>query len=223
MILIVNSQTDSGIFHANSGLIVPKLATLQCNGRISNTNKQENEIVFEGDRQEAYYANIPGQWATVWLRDGSTNHSINHLTIKNATIGLRIDNQDQTTISIKNSQIYNSSNYGILAQNAKIVGENIVINSAGQAALACIYGGNYQFTHCTFNNNWNNSRQLALLINNYKLGANPEAMDLIKATFNNCIIYGAYSNEFNLDKNNTALFIKRNRYEWSFRRQRFEH
>jgi hypothetical protein len=39
--------------------------------------------------------------------------------------------------SIKNTQIYDSSNYGILAQTAKINGENIVINSAGLASLAC--------------------------------------------------------------------------------------
>nr|WP_288833491.1 hypothetical protein [uncultured Flavobacterium sp.] len=193
-------------FHANSGLIVPQSATLECNGTVSTTNKQENEIIFEGDRLEADYANIPGQWATIWLRDGSTAHKINHLIIKNASIGLRIDNQDQTTVSIKNSQIYNSSNYGILAQNAKIEGENIVINTAGKAALACTYGGNYLFTHCTFNNNWNNAQQFALTINNFKTGANPEAKDLTKATFNNCIIYGAYSSEFNLDKNNAASF-----------------
>jgi hypothetical protein len=48
-----------------------------------------------------------------------TNNTINHLTIKNATIGLLIQNNDGTTVSIKNTQIYNSSNYGILAQTAK--------------------------------------------------------------------------------------------------------
>jgi hypothetical protein len=63
----------------------------------------------------------------IWLTDGSTNNTINHLTIKNATIGLLIQNNDGTTVSIKNTQIYNSSNYGILAQTAKINGENIVI------------------------------------------------------------------------------------------------
>jgi hypothetical protein len=38
-----------------------------------------------------------------------------------------------------NTQIYNSSNYGILAQTAKINGENVVINTAGLAGLACSY------------------------------------------------------------------------------------
>ncbi|MFA9188689.1 hypothetical protein AAGV33_15410 [Flavobacterium sp. FBOR7N2.3] len=193
-------------FHTNSGLIVPQSASLECNGNISTTTKQENEIIFEGDRLEPLYANIPGQWAAIWLREGSTAHKINHLTIKNATIGLRIDNQDNTTVSIKNSQIYNSSNYGILAQNAKIEGENIVINTAGKAALACTYGGNYLFTHCTFNNNWNSSQQFALEINNYKTDTNPETSNLTQATFNNCIVYGAFSNELNLDKNDAATF-----------------
>ena len=72
--------------------------------------------------------------------------------------------------------------------------------------MGCTYGGNYLFNHCTFNNNWSDSRQFTLLLNNYKLGATPEAMALTQATFNNCIVYGAYSNAMNLDKNNGAAF-----------------
>ena len=193
-------------FHANSGLIVPQSASLQCNGTVSTSTKLENEIIFEGDRQEAMYASIPGQWSTIWLRSGSTNHTINHLTIKNATIGLRIDNQDNSTVSIKNSQINNSSHYGILAENAKIKGENIVINTAGKATLACIYGGNYQFTHCTFNNYWNSPQQSTLTLSNRKSSNNPEVSNLTQATFNNCIIYGAYTNALIFDKNNTVQF-----------------
>ena len=193
-------------FHTNSGLIVPQSATLECNGTVSTTTKLENEVIFEVDRLEADHTNIPGQWSAIWFREGSTNNNINHLTIKNATIGLRIDGHNQSTFTIKNSQIYNCSNYGILAQNAKIEAQNIVINTAGKAALGCTYGGNYLFTHCTFNNNWSDSRQFTLLLNNYKLGATPEAMALTQATFNNCIVYGAYSNAMNLDKNNGAAF-----------------
>jgi hypothetical protein len=70
------------------------------------------------------------------LTDGSTNNTINHLTIKNATIGMLVQNNDGTTLSIKNTQIYDCSNYGILS-NRKNRGENIVINSAGLASLSC--------------------------------------------------------------------------------------
>jgi hypothetical protein len=193
-------------FHANSGLIVSNNASININGTASTTGKMENEVVFEGDRLEPEYSDVPGQWGTIWLTNGSTNNSINHLTIKNATIGLLVQNNDGTTTTLKNTQIYNSVNYGILAQNAKINGQNLVINNAGQASLACSYGGNYTFSHCTFNNNWNSSQQVAVSVSNYILGAVPEAKDLTKATFNNCIIYGSYANEMVLNKKTAATF-----------------
>ncbi len=193
-------------FHADSGLIVANNASIQVNGSTSTTNKLENEVIFEGDRLEPDFSDVPGQWGTVWLTDGSTNNTINHLTIKNATIGLLIQNNDATTVQLKNTQIYNSSNYGILAQTAKIEGENLVLNNAGQASLACSYGGNYTFTHCTFNNDWNSAQQVAVSLSNYSTGAIPETKDLTEATFNNCIIYGSYSNEMILNKKTESAF-----------------
>ena len=193
-------------FHTNSGLIIPQNSSIQINGTTSTTKLMENEVVFEGDRLEPEYSDVPGQWGSIWLTNGSTNNKINNLTIKNATVGLLIQNNDGSTVQIKNTQIYNCSNYGILAQTAKINGENIVINNAGKSSLACTYGGNYEFAHCTFNNNWNSSTQVAVLINNYFVGAIPEVKNLTAAKFNNCIIYGSYSNEFFLDKRTEAAF-----------------
>ncbi|WP_348822942.1 hypothetical protein [Flavobacterium aestuarii] len=193
-------------FHANSGLIVSKNSSINVNGTKSTTDKLENEVIFSSDRQQPDFAYIPGQWGTIWLQNGSTNNNIQNLTLKNATVGLLIDGNNGTTASIKNTQIYNSTHYGIQAKNALIEGENIVINYAGQSSLACTYGGNYKFTHSTFNNNWPNPGQSAVYISNYGSGAAPEVKDLTSATFNNCIIYGSYSNELILDKKNEALF-----------------
>ena len=193
-------------FHSNSGLIVGNNASLQINGSNSSTSQLENEVIFQGDRLQSDYDNVPGQWETVWINEGAINNNINHLTIKNASIGLLIQNNNGSNTSIKNSQIYNSTHYGILAQNAKITAENLAINNAGKATLACEYGGNYSFTHCTFNNNWNSTNQVAVSLSNYKLGAVPETKALNKANFNNCIIYGAYSNELELSKKTTVAF-----------------
>ena len=193
-------------FHANSGLMVGNTASLQINGRSSSTSQMENEVIFQGDRLQSDYANVPGQWETVWIDQGATNNTINHLTIKNASIGLMIQNNNGTSTNIKNTQIYNSAHFGIVAQNGKINAENVVVNSAGEAALSCTYGGNYTFTHCTFNNNWNSSNQMAVSLSNFKLGAVPETNALSKASFNNCIIYGAYTNELELSKKTGAAF-----------------
>ncbi|MBF4493290.1 hypothetical protein IR010_12130 [Flavobacterium sp. MR2016-29] len=194
-------------FHANSGLFVDNKASLQINGTVSTTKELENEVIFEGDRLESLYDAIPGQWNSVILADGSTNNTINHLTLKNAVNGLNIKNQDATTLTIKNTQIYNCAEYGILAQNARISGENIVINYSGLASLSCVYGGNYSFTHCTFNNNWQNSSHFAVNLSNSLAGAAPETNPLTQATFNNCIIYGSNTNEFNLSKNANTAFV----------------
>lgn len=193
-------------FHANSGLIVSKNASVNINGAPSKTDKLENEVIFSNDRIQPDFAYIPGQWGTIWLQEGSTNNKIQNLTLKNATVGLLIDGNNGSTVSIKNTQIYNCTNYGIQAKNAKVEGENVAINYTGQASLACTYGGNYKFTHCTFNNNWSSPGQLALMISNFNLGATPEVKDLTEATFNNCIIYGSYSNEMLLSKKSGATF-----------------
>jgi hypothetical protein len=192
----LNVQAGAHIhFHADSGLIIGTGGTLKVNGTL------ENQIIFEGDRLEPLYSDVPGQWGTIWLTAGSTANEINFASIKNATVGLLIDSNDGNFMTIKNTQIYDSSNLGIYAKTAKIKGENIVINTAGVATLACTLGGSYEFKHCTFNNNWSSSRQVALLLNNYlKNAAGVEfAFPLEQADFINCIIYGSNTFELALD------------------------
>ena len=161
-------------FHANSGLIVQKDGTLNINGTNSTTEVLENEVIFEGDRLEPFYSDVPGQWGFVYLREGSKNHKINNLTLKNAQVGIIVDNNAGAAMSITNTQIYDCSNIGLYAMHGNIEGNNIVINSAGQVALACSQGGNYNFKHCTFNNNWPSSKQVAVLIDNYYLDENKQ-------------------------------------------------
>lgn len=187
-------------FHAASGIVVQPGATLKINGQASPdpANPQENEVRFEGDRLEPLYEDIPGQWGTIWLRQGSVNNYINHLTLKNATIGLLVEN---CALDIENSQIYNSANYGILARAATMNNtKNLVINLAGQASFACTIGGSYDFRHCTFNNNWASSSQVAVSLSNYEDQPDGSSLTgpLVQANFYNCIIYSS---------NNIGLFL----------------
>lgn len=196
-------------FHSNSGLIIDKNATLIMNGELDNT------ITIEGDRLEPEFSSIPGQWGTIWLRAGSKNNLINNTIIKNASAGIIIDSIGNTspTLTIKNTQIYNSTNFGILGRETNIYGENLVINNSGQSSLACTVGGTYNFVHSTFANYWNQSlRQLpSVLVNNYfsyiKNGAEViEPRNLQAANFINCIIDGNNNIEFILDKVEGADF-----------------
>ena len=201
-------------FHANSGLLITNNASLKVNGQLSTDQDiLENEVIFEGDRLEPLFEDIPGQWGTIWLFSGSIENEIHFATIKNATVGLLVENNQNAPIdklTITNSKIFNSSNFGILARATSITAENVVLNNAGQSSFAGTYGGKYNFTHCTIANYWNNSfRQFpALLLNNYIVDENDTTFtnDLVEANFSNCIIYGNDNPELILDEESGSAF-----------------
>ena len=192
-------------FHNNSGLIIDNKATLKVNGTLAE------KVVFEGDRLENSFSEIPGQWGTIWMRPGSKENEIQHAQIKNGIIGILIDSigaTDVPTLKLQNTEIYNHSNFGILARETNIEAHNVVIGSAGQASLAATIGGTYNFTHSTFSNYWNSSiRPLpAVLINNFFVYDSDageeitETRDLKAANFTNCIFDGNNNIEFLIDK-----------------------
>lgn len=201
-------------FHANSGLLVTNNGSLKVNGALSTDQEVlENEVIFEGDRLEPLYENIPGQWGTIWLFNGSVENEINFATIKNATVGLLVEGNPDAVVdklTITNSKLYNHSNFGILGRATSITAENVVINKAGQSSFAGTYGGKYNFTHCTIANYWNNSfRQFpSVLLNNYVIDENENVFtnDLVEANFNNCIIYGNDNPEVILEEENGSAF-----------------
>ncbi|WP_111709463.1 hypothetical protein [Lutibacter citreus] len=197
-------------FHTNSGIIIEKNATLKIEGEL------ENKVTFEGDRLEPIFSDIPGQWGAIWLRAGSKNHSIKNTIIKNASIGIIMDSigsDTSATLTINNTEIYNSSNFGLLAREANIKGENLVINNSGQASLACTTGGTYNFTHSTFVNFWNNSLREypSVLINNYSSFYENGTQKIVTknlydANFTNCIIGGSANTELLIDKVDGSVF-----------------
>lgn len=198
-------------FHDNSGLIIDNKATLKVNGTLSE------KVTFEGDRLENSFSNIPGQWGTIWMRAGSKDNEIKHAQIKNGIIGVLIDSIGSETIptlKLENTEIYNHSNFGILARETNIEAHNLVVGSAGQASLAATIGGTYNFTHSTFANFWNNGiRPLpAVLVNNFFVFNNEagqeitETRDLKAANFTNCIFDGNNNIEFLVDKVEGSLF-----------------
>jgi hypothetical protein len=182
-------------FHANSGIIASNESSLQVNGLPSTTDAMENEVIFEGDRLEPLYDNVAGQWGTIWLTSGSKNHIFNHATIKNASVGILMDNNNPTsngaTLKIFNSKIINSANVGLLGTTASVEAANSVFNNAGQSAVVGRLGGSYNFNNCTITNYWrgSNRQDPSLLISN-TIPNSGLSEPLTQALFTNCIIYG---------------------------------
>lgn len=182
-------------FHNQSGIIVANEATLKVNGALSMTEELENEVIFEGDRLEPAYDDVAGQWAAIWLTSGSKDHEINYATIKNASVGIIMDNNNPAsngaTLKINNSQILNCSNSALIGTTASIEASNSIFHNSGQSTVIARFGGSYNFNNCTISNYWNGSfRQDATLFLSNTIPNTDLTADLLDANFTNCIIYG---------------------------------
>ena len=196
-------------FHKNSRLYV--LGTLIADGTF------EQPIIFQGDRPEKDYEDVPGQWDGIWIMKGSSNNILDFTEVKNAVIGIQVDslaNESEPTLILSNSKILNMTAIGLYAQGAKIEAYNNVIANCGQFAVALTIGGSYSFYHCTLANYWGYSTRTtpSVLLNNYYIDiySNLQVRPLNEATFGNCIIYGSKESELFLDKKETVSTISLN-------------
>lgn len=186
-------------FHQNAGLWVYRYGTLQVNG------VKGNEVVFQGDRREADYADMPGQWDRIWINEGHTDNYINYAIIKNNFIGVQASILSSATqpnkLKITNTIIKNCSKWGLYTQFFDIWSGNNVIANCKEYCAALTWGGNYTFLQTTFANYYNQDGgrggQPCVHIDNYDGTDSWPFMDSL--FFANCIVDGSQANEFEID------------------------
>lgn len=208
--LIYNSMlVDSGqVLTINEGsrLYFHRKSRMYVAGTVKAMGTLENPVLIQGDRLEADYKNIPGQWEGIWLMAGSKNNEFHHAQIRNAVNGIWVDtlaNSPNPTLLLANVKIENMTSAGIYAQGSTIYAYNCLITNCGKYAVALTLGGSYEFYHCTFANFWSFSarRTPSVILNNYYIDIfkNVQVRPLLKAIFGNCIIYGDRTNELGFD------------------------
>ena len=195
---------DPGVrvhFYRNSTMYI--MGNLEIHGTV------EEPVIFQGDRLESEYAEIPGQWGGLYFLNGSVGNIIEYLEIRNGTTGLHLGNfyseKAPPDLTISNSIITQMNFAGISAINAKINAYNCVIANCGFYGIALTTGGEYEFNHCTISNNWryyNRSTPTVLITNYYYLNDTTPVFtgELKKANFGNCIICGDMETEIGFDK-----------------------
>jgi hypothetical protein len=187
--------------HNNATLYVSGGATLNINGAAGSP------VVFQGDRLDAAYQTIPGQWGEILLSPLSVNNTINWAVVKNGIVGIEADSNGSgylaPTLNISHTIIKSMSEFGLLGQDSYITGDDLLIEDCQYYCVNLNIGGNYRFNQCTFANYWSyTQRQTALLnINNYYFdnSNNLHIRSMDSAIFCNCIVYGSQVNEVNLD------------------------
>jgi hypothetical protein len=195
-----------------------KLANLLVKGTLVAVGDLPVPIIFQGDRLEKDYNDIPGQWGGIYFRPGSKNNLLNWVIIKNGTTGIQLGDYNDFSkpdLQISNTIIRTMSYNSLFAIDSKIKAVNCVIADAARYSCGLIGGGDYEFYHCTFANYYGlyAGREISsatLKITNYYMDStNLITNDLVNANFYNSIVYGNNQDELILDQNTkepAALF-----------------
>lgn len=206
--LTINEGTQVYV-HSRSGLYIYK-SQIHINGTLGN------EVVFQGDRLEPEYDDIPGQWGIqlnfqldgssgpeiasvarggIWLMQ-NTGSTIDYAIIKNGGMGIQVDTTgtNDFALEINNTKITNMSGIGFWCQGAYVKGTNMLVSNCGDVCGSFSIGGKYQMDNCTFANYWSNGNRTSptfVLNNNYEdINENLIVRPLTQTFFRNCIMYG---------------------------------
>lgn len=131
-------------------------------GTLQVLGEQNNPVVFSGTNQMLATSEIPGQWNGIVIFDGQTDNIIRHAKIKNATIGINMQPVSENfynintprKLTLENVVIENMTSLGIYAQSFNLDATNVRVSNCGQGGVACIFGGEYNFMHCTLADYW---------------------------------------------------------------------
>lgn len=217
---------ESGVrlhFHDKSSLIV--WGQLQVNG------SHKEPVVFEGDRFDGGYGRSAGRWGTIFIHPMSQGNVLNYAHIKNGLAGLQVGLPGPwgsiPSISISNSKIENSGQFGIYAFGAHISAYNTVVADARYYAMALLMGGEYHFYHTTISNlgafestvagdRYLRDYEPSVLLSNwapyYAYDENENIVELIavndlgRAEFGNSIIQGKRQNEIGFSPHPDGAF-----------------
>lgn len=184
-------------FHNNSGLWAYADGVLRVEGT------QEQPVVFQGDRLDPEYRNIPGQWDRIWLMEGRQgfNHEINYAIIRNGFIGIQVESflrPTQNQLTLNNTVIENHTGIGLFSRLFAIDAGNVVIANCGSFGALLTAGGAYRFRHTTIANHWTYGvrNTPSLFYNNFLLDSLDKPIPIpFSLDFGNSLIYGSLEDE----------------------------
>ena len=198
-------------FHKNSGIWIDPGSTLTINGT------PDQKVTMQGDRLEAYYKDLPGQWNGIMLDKGSVDNIIEHAIIRNAVLGIQCEQpgvspNQYPALQIFDTKFENMSVGGLAGNATSIYGANLLFDYCLEYAMA-LSGGYFEFHHVTIGNYWSVKDKPSLAFSNAFVDPTTETIITVDPTtvsFNNSIIWGYVDDELAIG--NTGL----GKFSWNF-------
>lgn len=172
-------------------------------GTLTMQGTAEKPILVAGTRLDDDYKRAFGQWGGIYFLEGSKNNLIEFAHIKNGTFGLRVGTPDPDNIPdlvVRNTIVENMSAYGLAAFTSDVLAENCLFYNCIQGTAWCVLGGNYVFRHCNFINlnEFFRESPAFTLANFIKISDNNIMTAPLKASLENCIVWGSLKEEIQL-------------------------
>ena len=198
-------------------------------GTLEIDGTSENKVVIEGDRLEAFYEDVKGQYYGIYFNEARESY-IRHAIIKNGTAGVHVFGNDPSnsdyTVKITETEISNHASYGIFNYSGgKVYGENLNVHNNSIYAYFLLEGGSHNFRHSQFLSYGSDGNQPAVAIKNYFTRTDNITYigDVSEGAFYNSIIYGPGDYQIGYDTitNNGAVSIEMD-YNTNFIKQLIE-
>lgn len=193
--------------HADAPIIV--------DGTLITNGTKNNEVVFAGDRLDNDYKDLPASWPGIYFRGNSKNNVLSFTIIKNAYQAVVVQSPSVNAnpkIILHQCIIDNAYDAGILCANTSLQADNSLISNCG-SNIAIIYGGDYNFTHCTvasYSNLYITHKNPVLSVNNFAMQGGTTVTANLNAVFRNCIFWadssGFVDNEVVVNKQGSNAF-----------------
>lgn len=193
-------QAGAKVYMHKNAILFNSKGTLNVNGELGK------EVVFQGDRLEIEYRNIPGQYYGIYF-DSARPSLINYAIIKNGTNGIHLfstnseNSPTDYTLTIKNSKIANNSSNGMLIYyGARVKAENCIIAKNGSFGLLVLLSGGFNFNHCDILGFHEDAKDEALaIVNHFVIDGVTNVGSINEGIIRNSIIYGFLDSEIIFD------------------------
>ena len=176
---------------------------LQVDGRLLAIGETGKPISMRGDRldnvlPDTGYEILAGQWQGIRFGAGSFGNRMEYVEMQSTVAGVVVDScgvTDSNKLTLVNSWLHNSQGNVLRSEHAWVDAYGCCFSDAGEAVVS-LRGGQHDFVQCT-------------LANYYLFAISPESIltlsylkraessgntnPLMKASFDNCIIYGITS------------------------------
>lgn len=181
-------------------------------GTLIINGTKSDSVVFRSNRLDDPYRDYPGAWPGIYFRGSSINNQLTYTYIKNAYQGIVVEQPSSNAnpkLTLNNCVLDNIYDIGLFAVNSSVVVNNCLISNCG-TNIGLIYGGNYQFNHCTVvsaSNSFVQHKNPALTATNFVKQNNVVYTSPLTAVFINSIVWGDegfVDNEIVVQKEGTA-------------------